>query len=142
MRMFSRSVMLHLDSCDPIDCSLPGSSVHGILQERILAWVAIFFSRGSSQPRDQTQVSCIAVKLFKHRATREVQNNTASRHLSKSFTNVIIQYLQLFPLNKEEEAKSESNLPRSHRCYVAAFKPDNECGLSLWSSLLHITKGG
>ena len=34
--------------CDPMDCNLPGSSVHGILQARILEWVAIFFSRGSS----------------------------------------------------------------------------------------------
>ena len=40
--------------CDPMDCSLPGSSVHGIFQARILEWVAISFSRGSSQPRDQT----------------------------------------------------------------------------------------
>ena len=47
--------------CDPVDCSPPGSFVHGILQARILEWVAIPFSRGSSQPRDQTQVSCIAV---------------------------------------------------------------------------------
>ena len=40
--------------CDPMDCSLPGSSVHGILQARILEWGAISFSRGSSQPRDRT----------------------------------------------------------------------------------------
>ena len=45
--------------CDPMDCSLPGSSAHGVLQARILEWVAIPFSRGSSRPRDQTQVSCI-----------------------------------------------------------------------------------
>ena len=38
--------------CDPEDCSLPGSYVHGILQARILEWIAIAFSRGSSQPRD------------------------------------------------------------------------------------------
>ena len=41
-----------LTLCDPMDYSLPGSSVHGILQARILQWVAISFSRGSSQPRD------------------------------------------------------------------------------------------
>ena len=41
-------------------CSPPGSSVHGILQARILEWVAIPFSRGSSSPRDQTQVSCVS----------------------------------------------------------------------------------
>ena len=46
--------------CDPMDCSLPGSSVHGILLARILEWVAMPSSRGSSQPRDQTGVSCIA----------------------------------------------------------------------------------
>ena len=46
--------------CDPMDCSPPGSSVHGILQARILEWVAISFSRGSSPPRDQTQVSCVS----------------------------------------------------------------------------------
>ena len=43
--------------CDPMDCSLRGSSVHGIFQARILEWVAISFSKRSSRPRDQTQVS-------------------------------------------------------------------------------------
>ena len=43
-----------LTLCDPVDCSPPGSSVHGILQARILEWVTISFSRESSQPRDQT----------------------------------------------------------------------------------------
>ena len=46
--------------CDPMDCSLPGSSVHGVSQASVLEWVAISFSRGSSRPRDQTQVSRIA----------------------------------------------------------------------------------
>ena len=46
--------------CNPMDCSLPGSSVHRILQARILEWVAMPSSRGSSSPRDRTQVSCIA----------------------------------------------------------------------------------
>ena len=45
--------------CDPMDCSLPDSSVHGLLQARILEWVAISFSRESSQPRDRTGVSCM-----------------------------------------------------------------------------------
>ena len=45
--------------CDPRDCSPPGSSVHGIFQARILEWAAISFSRGSSRPRDRTQVSRI-----------------------------------------------------------------------------------
>ena len=50
--------------CNPVDCSPPGSSVHRILQARILEWVAISFSRGSSQPRDGTQVSRIAGRRF------------------------------------------------------------------------------
>ena len=50
--------------CDPMDGSLPGSSAHGILQARILEWVAVPFSRGSSQPRDQTQVSHISGGFF------------------------------------------------------------------------------
>ena len=50
--------------CDPMDCSPSGSSVHGILQARILEWIGIPFSRGSSQPRDRTQVSCIAGRFF------------------------------------------------------------------------------
>ena len=56
---------------DPVDCSPPGSSIHGILQARILEWVAISFSRGSSQPRDRIQVSCIASRRFNLWATRE-----------------------------------------------------------------------
>ena len=60
------------DSCDPTDCSPPGSSVHGISQTGILEWVAISFFRGSSLPRDQVQVSCIAGRFFTNWATREV----------------------------------------------------------------------
>ena len=55
---------LCLTVCDPMDYSPPGFSVHGILQARILEWVAIPFSRGSSLCRDQTQVSCIAGRCF------------------------------------------------------------------------------
>ena len=50
--------------CDPMDWSLPGSSVLGILQARILEWVAIRFSKGSSQPRDETWVSCLTGRFF------------------------------------------------------------------------------
>ena len=46
--------------CDPVDCSPPGSSVRGISHARILEWVAVSFSKGSSCPRDQTQLSCLA----------------------------------------------------------------------------------
>ena len=58
-----------LTLCYPMDCSLPGSSVHGIFQARILEWVAISFSKESSRPRDRTHVSdvsCIAGGSFTH----------------------------------------------------------------------------
>ena len=57
--------------CDPMNCSLSGSSVHGILQVRILEWVAIPFSRQSSWPRDRTWVSYIARRFFTIWTTRE-----------------------------------------------------------------------
>ena len=53
----AQSLQLYLTLYDPMGCSLPGSSVHGILQARILEWVAMLSSRGSSQLRVQTQVS-------------------------------------------------------------------------------------
>ena len=73
--LWSEVKVLVAQSCltlwDPANCSLPGSSVHGILQARILEWVAIPFSRGSSQPRDWTQVSYIAGRFFTIWSPRE-----------------------------------------------------------------------
>ena len=57
--------------CDPMDRNLPGSSVYGIIQARVLEWGATAFSRGSSRLRDQTQVSCIAGRCFTIWANRE-----------------------------------------------------------------------
>ena len=54
----------HVQLCNPIDCSLPGSSVHGIFPARILEWVAISFSRESFWPRDQTHISCVGRWIF------------------------------------------------------------------------------
>ena len=59
--------------CDPLNWGLPGSSVHGIFQVRVLEWVAISFSRGSSWPREQTRVSYIVGNCFTIWATREVE---------------------------------------------------------------------
>ena len=56
--------------CNPMDCSLPGSSVHRIFQAIVLEWVSISFSRGSSRPRDWTQVSSIVDRRFTMWATR------------------------------------------------------------------------
>ena len=69
--------------CNPMGCSLPGFSIHGIFQARVLEWVAIPFSRGSSWPRVQTQVSCIAGRCFVLWATREA-------HSSSDFSSLYI----------------------------------------------------
>ena len=61
--------------CNSLDCSPPGSSVLGISQARILEWVAISFSRGSSWPRDWTQISYIDRRILYHWATWEAQEN-------------------------------------------------------------------
>ena len=60
--------------CDPMDCILPGSSTHGILQARILEWVAIPISRGSSWPMAQTRVSCTASRFFTMWATTKINS--------------------------------------------------------------------
>ena len=69
-----KATQLCLTLCNPKDCSLPGSSVHGILQIRVLEWVAVPFSRGSSQPTDWTPVSHIVGGFFTIWVTREAQN--------------------------------------------------------------------
>ena len=65
-----------LTLCDPVDCTPPGSSVHGILQAWILEWVAISFSRGSSWPGDRIQVSHIAGRRFNLCTTREARRSS------------------------------------------------------------------
>ena len=68
---WSEVAQLSVTLCDPMDCSPPGSSIHGIFQARVLEWGAIAFSRGSSWPRDRTRVSCIVVRRFTIWARRD-----------------------------------------------------------------------
>ena len=77
-----------------MDCSLPGTSVHGILQARVLEWVAISSCRGSSWPRDWTRVSCNAGIFFTIWATRDylvvvsiIANKTQTKHNSQVEAN-------------------------------------------------------
>ena len=84
---------LCLTLCDPMACSLPGSSVYGISQARILEWVFIPFSRGSFRSRDQTQVSCSAGGFFIVWATKKAKQVTKGQivydlTLMKSFSSV------------------------------------------------------
>ena len=95
--------------CDPMDCSLPGCSAYGILQARILEWVAIPSSRGSSWPRDQTQVFYIAGRLFTVWATREAltlrTNSYFQREFDSSFLfSSLFCAAFLFSLKKKKKA--------------------------------------
>ena len=75
--------------CSPLDCNPPGSSVHGILQARILKWVAISYSMGSSWPRDRTQVSCIsyAGRGFTDRDKWNIFNRAISIQIIEEFSS-------------------------------------------------------
>ena len=90
-----------LTLCNPMDCSPPGSSVHGISQIRILAWVAMSSSRGSSQPRDRTQVSRIAGRFFTSWAspnkTYGLNNRTWFTHSSGGWKSKIKSWQSRLP---------------------------------------------
>ena len=75
--------------CDPTDCSLPLSSIHGIFQAGVLEWVAISFSKGSSRPRDQTQVSHIVGRRFYHLSRQCVKSLIAvfQKHAGRDGNN-------------------------------------------------------
>ena len=86
-----------------MDCSLSGSSVHGIFQTRVLEWIAIAFSRGSSWPRDRTRVSRIAGRHFTVWATREAPNYRTIAlisHASKVMLKILQARLQQY-VNRE-----------------------------------------
>ena len=86
---------------DPMDCSPPGSSVQGILQARILEWIAIPFSRGSSQPRDWTEVSCISGRFLYH-----LSHQGSSKRVG-TFTNM--------------ETRSNKAIVRARKCNQVQF---------------------
>ena len=71
--------------CDLMDYSLPGSSVYELSQARTLEWVALYFSTGSSQTRDQTHVSCVGRRMLYHWATWEVLTSCVGILLIYSF---------------------------------------------------------
>ena len=119
----SKVIQLCPTLCDPMDCSLPGFSVHGILQARILEGVTISFSRGSSWPRDRTRVSRIGGSRFNLWGTREALGNpfpklfwictSSQRGLVKksSFSGPVLPgYLQRTFLPTVTHWQSENNL--------------------------------
>ena len=125
--------------CNPVDCSLPGSSVHGILQARILEWVAISFSRGSSWLRDQTQVSRIAGRCLTLWTTREAPTSDSGVKNSP-----VVQGTRVWPLVWEDPQSREwlptpVFLPReSHgKRSLEGYSPwgHKESDTTVWQSL-------
>ena len=125
---------------DPKDHSPPGSSVHGILQARTMEWVAISCSRGSSQPRDQTQVSSIAGRFFTIWAAREAHclrqtsflddfSSTQGPFWSQSLCppvslpkmTFLCELYILFPLDLNATCPRGFSWPISHSCYHSVF---------------------
>ena len=77
--------------CGPPDCSLPGSSICGLFQARVLGvWVAVSFSRGSSGPRDRTQVSRIAGRRFTPWVTREARTESYDKYISSGYRALLV----------------------------------------------------
>ena len=90
-----------LSLCDPMDCSPPGSSVHEILQARILEWVAIPFSRGSSQPRDQTWVYLHCRQILYHLSHQGSPSHIDKRKRKKERKSFLLmmRMLKIYSLN-------------------------------------------
>ena len=104
-----------LTLCDSMDCSLPGSSVHGISQARILEWIVISFFRVSSKPWDGTHVSCFAGRFFYHWARREAHTETmcvcVSHSVMSNFCGPMDFKAHRAPLSMEFSMEYWSRLP-------------------------------
>ena len=114
---------------DTMDCSLLGSSVHGILQASVLEWGAIAFSRRSCRPRDRTQVSCIVGRRFTMWATREVwEKQTAHSNAGELVRSVEDQWEQKGCPSAEQEGTPPTWLPWTGTSVLFCF-PDFELEL-------------
>ena len=116
-----------------MDCSPPGSSVHGILQARILEWVAVSFSRGTSRLRDRTQVSCIASRCFNLWATTLILRIKCTPYiiLPNAENDVhCFAPLPIFPSQShEKQADSHMTLLFNHSVMSNSFETPKDCNL-------------
>ena len=130
--------------CDPMDCSAPGSSVHGILQERIQEWVATPFSRGSSQSRDRTQVSSIAGGFFTTELSGKPYYTGVGSHslLQGIFltwgSNLGLPHCRqiLYHLSKKADANNEASpttlCPGGYYMLLPPLSPRVDLSLAFW----------
>ena len=114
--------------CDPTNCSLPRSCVHGILQARILEWIAIPFSRAFSWPRDRTQVSCIVGRFFTIWATGKIHLERYSQMGKLGLELYTIWDPTLCWCEERPRFQSESNLSFGTRYSLRAGFPGGSEG--------------
>ena len=129
-------IQLCLTLCDPMDYNLPGSSVHGILQTRILEWVAIPLSRGSSRPRDGTQVSCIAGRFITIWATREAWLYKGNRKIQSFKRNLphlkFCQFKNIKKKNKQENSQTNMSVDQVWHITFCLLSPLERIVGSFW----------
>jgi len=112
-----------LTLCDPMDCSPPGSSVHGILQARILEWVAMPSSTGSSRPRDRTRVSCVSCTAGRFFTAEALGKTTLYQ---QEFTKERSVRSQLHPVQHWKDSTERITGPQAKALVT------QQCGLRLW----------
>ena len=103
--------------CDPMDCGLPGFSVHRISQARILEWVATSFSRESSWLRDPTHVSCISRWILYHWATREAQVGSLPKQLNSMWL-ISVTYIHKHPKGTKPTRLKRNKLAKTEFQYL------------------------
>jgi len=104
-----------------VDCSPPSSSIHGILQARILEWVAISFFRGSSRPRDWTQVSRIVGRCFTVWATREVLGYTQKKNIIQKDTGTPILFQHYLQQPRQGSNRNVHQQSNRFRCAIYIY---------------------
>ena len=140
-----------LTLCNPVDCSAPGSSIHGILQARILEWVAISFSRGSSWPRDQTQPVCFSMSgsnccfLICIQISQEAGQVVSYSHFFQNFPQfVVVHTVKGFGIGNEAEGDAFLEFP----CFfneptdvgnlISGSSAFSKSSLYIWNFSVHI----
>ena len=146
----AKSLPLHPTLCDPMDCSLLGFFVHGILQARILEWVAMPFSSGASWPRDRTQVPCISCigGFFATSTTWEALIVTEET-LIQMRANLSLLHLQNVKTNKQTKTTcelskglgttpfwlAEQSLVKCIKTFMLVYKSENLAKVSTYDML-------
>ena len=139
------SCFSHVWLCGPMDCSLPASSVHGILQARILEQVAISFSRVSSQPRNQSQVSCISGRFFTIWAIREALQKGIFRAMKLYcvilhwWMHVTIHLSKLIDCTTPRMNPNLNYGPWMMMVYQSWFISFNKCTILAWALIVGVT---